>query len=84
MGDFGVPIAIVIMVLIDYAAGDGITEKLKVPDGLALTSPDRRGWLISPFVTLKGEPLPGWAPFLAVVPGLLLFMVLFIETEICE
>merc|ERR1719167_1173343 len=65
LGDFGVPIAIVIMVLVDYAAGDGLTEKLKVPDGRALTSPDKRGWLIDPF-----PGLPGWAPFLAVVPGL--------------
>ena len=79
LGDFGVPIAIAIMVGVDYTAGDGLTEKLKVPDGLALTSPDKRGWLIDPFTGL-----PGWAPFLAVVPGLLLFMVLFIETEICE
>ena len=28
--------------------------------------------------------MPTYGPFLAVVPGLLLFMVLFIETEICE
>merc|ERR1719295_1599262 len=96
LGDFGVPIAIVIMVLIDYWARDGLTEKLKVPTGLALTSPDARlnetwsdlgfgqnlagGWIINPF----GGGMPTYGPFLAVVPGLLLFMVLFIETEICE
>ena len=34
LGDFGVPIAIVIMVLVDYSAGDGFTEKLKVPNGV--------------------------------------------------
>ena len=82
LGDFGVPIAIVIMVMIDYSAGDTYTEKLKVPDGLAVTSPHLRGWLINPFG--EKEALPTYAPFLAVLPGLLLFMVLFIETEICE
>ena len=49
LGDFGVPIAIVIMVLIDYSAGDTFTEKLNVPDGLAVTNPNLRNWTISPF-----------------------------------
>ena len=80
------PIAIVIMVLVDYAAGDGLTEKLNVPSGLGLTGGKglRTSWIISPFTGLDGKALPGYAPFFAVVPGLLLFMVLFIETEICE
>ena len=30
------------MVLIDYWAGDGLTEKLQVPDGLALSTPEAR------------------------------------------
>merc|ERR1711963_974162 len=37
LGDFGVPIAIVIMVLVDWSAGDTFTEKLKVPEGIAVT-----------------------------------------------
>ena len=36
MGDFGVPIAIVIMVLIDLSAQDTYTEKLKVPSGISV------------------------------------------------
>ena len=36
MGDFGVPIAIVIMVLVDFSAGDTYTEKLSVPEGLTV------------------------------------------------
>ena len=70
------------MVLIDYSVGDTYTEKLKVPDGLAVTSPHLRGWLINPFGEHKA--IPSWLPFLAALPGILLFMVLFIETEICE
>ena len=36
MGDFGVPIAIVIMVLIDLSAQDTYTEKLSVPTGISV------------------------------------------------
>ena len=36
MGDFGVPIAIVIMVLIDFSAQDTYTEKLSVPSGITV------------------------------------------------
>ena len=34
MGDFGVPIAIVIMVGVSFAAQDTYTEKLLVPEGI--------------------------------------------------
>ena len=34
LGDFGVPIAIVMTVLLDYWAEDTYTEKLRVPNGL--------------------------------------------------
>ena len=34
LGDFGVPIAIVTMVLLDLLVQDTYTEKLKVPEGL--------------------------------------------------
>ena len=37
MGDFGVPIAIVIMVLIDFCAQDTYTEKLNVPTGISVS-----------------------------------------------
>ena len=34
LGDFGVPLAILIMVLLDYSVNDIFTEKLQVPSGL--------------------------------------------------
>ena len=41
LGDFGVPIAIVITVMLDYGVQDTYTEKLKVPSGLQVhTVPD--------------------------------------------
>ena len=82
MGDFGVPIAIVIMVLLDYSAGDTYTEKLKVPEGLDVTDPSQRGWFINP---LGGDTaLPVWAMFAGILPAMLLYLLLFIETHICE
>ena len=38
LGDFGVPIAIAAMLLVDWAAGDSITEKLNIPDGIQVMS----------------------------------------------
>ena len=49
LGDFGVPLAIVCMVLLDFLVHDTFTEKLNVPDGLAVTNPNLRNWTISPF-----------------------------------
>jgi len=82
MGDFGVPIAIVIMVLLDYSAGDTYTEKLKVPEGLDVTDPSQRGWFINPLG--KDNDLAVWAMFAGFLPALLLYLLLFIETHICE
>ena len=51
------------------------------------------GWLINPFPTvltfdtlgvLKTVSLPVWAYFAAAVPALLLYVLLFMETHICE
>merc|ERR1719435_347214 len=79
MGDFGVPIAIVIMVGISFAAQDTFTEKLIVPEGIEVTTPSARGWLIPPFGT-EEAPLAIWAVF----PAILLYLLLFMETHICE
>ena len=82
LGDFGVPIGIVIMVLIDFSINDTYTEKLNVPDGLALTSPQSRGWIINPFDAPNAKA--AWVPFMSIVPAILLFVLLFMETHICE
>ena len=37
MGDFGVPIALVVMVAVSLSLGDVYTEKLDVPNGLKVT-----------------------------------------------
>jgi len=84
LGDFGVPIAIVIMVLVDYWAGDTYTEKLNVPEGLQVTNATARGWLISPLGKNLDNPLPIYAMFAAALPAILLYLLLFMETHICE
>jgi len=83
LGDFGVPIAIVIMVLVDWSAGDTFTEKLTVPEGISVTNSTLRSWVIPATGTVE-HPLPVWAMFAAVIPAVLLYLLLFMETHICE
>ena len=56
MGDFGVPIAIVIMVVLDMFIEETFTEKLKVPTGVQVTLPEVRGWLINPLGQITPHP----------------------------
>nr|XP_020475431.1 anion exchange protein 2 isoform X2 [Monopterus albus] len=80
IGDFGVPIAILIMVLVDYSIEDTYTQKLSVPRGFSVTSPDKRGWIISPLGS-NGE-FPIWMMFACCLPALLVFILIFMETQI--
>ncbi|XP_075230132.1 anion exchange protein Ae2 isoform X2 [Lycorma delicatula] len=82
LGDFGVPIAIVIMVGLDYIVPGTYTEKLKVPEGLSPSDSTVRGWVISPWGLF--QPIQPWVMFAAVVPALLIYILLFMETHICE
>jgi hypothetical protein len=66
----------------DILISDTYTQKLKVPVGLALTSPEKRGWFISPFGIV--EAIPVWTCFAAVIPAGLLYLLLFMETHISE
>lgn len=78
LGDFGVPISIAIFVTVSYFMPDVYTEKLRVPEGLSPTDTSKRGWLI------PMGPVPGWLPFAAVVPALLVYILVFMETQISE
>ncbi|XP_071381910.1 anion exchange protein 2b isoform X2 [Centroberyx affinis] len=80
IGDFGVPIAILIMVLVDYSIEDTYTQKLSVPSGFSVTSPKKRGWVINPLGS-EGE-FPIWMMFACVLPALLVFILIFMETQI--
>ncbi|KAM9436599.1 anion exchange protein 2-like isoform 2-T2 [Clarias gariepinus] len=80
IGDFGVPIAIVIMVLVDYSVQDTYTQKLSVPHGFSVTSPDKRSWVVNPLGS--SNPFPVWMMAASVLPALLVFILIFMETQI--
>merc|ERR1711902_275873 len=75
------------MVLIDFLSGDVFTEKLNVPEGLGVTNETHRGWLIPPLGENRNgvdNYLEVWAVFAGFLPAILLYLLLFIETHICE
>uniref|UniRef100_A0A672FIH5 Anion exchange protein n=1 Tax=Salarias fasciatus TaxID=181472 RepID=A0A672FIH5_SALFA len=80
IGDFGVPIAILIMVLVDYSVEDTYTQKLSVPRGFSVSSPEKRGWLISPLGS-DGQ-FPVWMMGASILPGILVFILIFMESQI--
>lgn len=83
LGDFGVPIAIIIMVFLDSMVPQVYTEKLKVPEGLTPSDPTQRNWFVS-FIGSSDNPFPVWGMFAAVVPALMAYIIIFMETHIAE
>ncbi|KRG05963.1 uncharacterized protein Dmoj_GI13032, isoform D [Drosophila mojavensis] len=78
LGDFGVPISIAMFVLVDYMVPSVYTEKLVVPEGLSPSDPVRRGWFIG------FNPCETWVPFACAVPALLVYILIFMESQISE
>lgn len=79
LGDFGVPIAIVIMVGVSCLVPVW-TETLRVPAGLSPTLP--RSWLVPLNPGL--ETIPMWAAFAMLLPALMVYIIVFMETHIAE
>ncbi|KAM9789339.1 anion exchange protein 2a [Neosynchiropus ocellatus] len=80
IGDFGVPISILVMVLADVASGDTYTQKLRVPSGFSVSTPEKRGWLVSPLGSER--QFPPWMMFASFLPAVLVFILLFMESQI--
>lgn len=80
IGDFGVPISIFVMALADYFISDTYTQKLSVPKGLQVTNSSARGWFIHPLGDTTTFPI--WMMFASVIPALLVFILIFLETQI--
>lgn len=55
-------------------------QKLNVPSGLSVTSPDKRGWFIHPMGSSGTFPM--WMMFASAIPALLVFILIFMETQI--
>ncbi|CAI9574825.1 unnamed protein product [Staurois parvus] len=83
IGDFGVPIAILVMVSIDFFIKDTYTKKLSLPKGLSVSRPQDRDWFISPLgLNTTINPFPIWMMFASIVPALLVFILIFMESQI--
>uniref|UniRef100_A0A8C6R718 Anion exchange protein n=1 Tax=Nannospalax galili TaxID=1026970 RepID=A0A8C6R718_NANGA len=80
IGDFGVPISILIMVLVDSFIQDTYTQKLSVPDGLKVSNSSARGWVIHPLGLYTRFPM--WMMFASALPALLVFILIFLESQI--
>ncbi|XP_074835431.1 band 3 anion transport protein isoform X2 [Carettochelys insculpta] len=81
IGDFGVPISIFIMALVDFLIKDyTYTQKLSVPEGLKVSNASARGWFIHPLG--KNLDFPIWMMFASVLPALLVFILIFLESQI--
>ncbi|TNN60781.1 Band 3 anion exchange protein [Liparis tanakae] len=80
IGDFGVPIAIFFMIAVDISIADTYTQKLVVPKGIEVTNPKIRGWFINPLGEKK--PFPIWMMGACCVPALLVFILIFLESQI--
>ncbi|XP_074117225.1 band 3 anion transport protein isoform X1 [Sminthopsis crassicaudata] len=80
IGDFGVPISIFIMVVVDVFIKDTYTQKLQVPSGFKISNESARDWFIHPLGLNKTFPL--WMKFASAVPALLVFILIFLETQI--
>uniref|UniRef100_A0A3B5ARJ5 Anion exchange protein n=1 Tax=Stegastes partitus TaxID=144197 RepID=A0A3B5ARJ5_9TELE len=80
IGDFGVPIAIFFMIAVDISIEDAYTQKLVVPKGVEVTNPAVRGWFINPMGERK--PFPIWMMGACCVPALLVFILIFLESQI--
>jgi len=89
IGNFAVLIAIAAMSSVDFYFKDTVTRKLSLPDaseGLKTTL-DNRTWIIYPFDESNGEfqnPFGYWVILLTVLPAILVFILIFMESSISE
>ncbi|XP_061465421.1 anion exchange protein 3 isoform X2 [Rhineura floridana] len=55
-------------------------KKLNVPSVLSVTAPNKRGWFIHPLGSKQAFPM--WMMFASAIPALLVFILIFMETQI--
>ncbi|XP_015995206.2 band 3 anion transport protein [Rousettus aegyptiacus] len=80
IGDFGVPISILIMVTVDFFIQETYTQKLSVPTGIQVSNSSARGWVIHPLGLYSNFPI--WMMFASALPALLVFILIFLESQI--
>uniref|UniRef100_A0A8C8ZYN0 Solute carrier family 4 member 1 (Diego blood group) n=1 Tax=Prolemur simus TaxID=1328070 RepID=A0A8C8ZYN0_PROSS len=57
-----------------------LPQKLSVPDGLQVSNSSARGWVIHPLGLFS--PFPIWMMFASGLPALLVFILIFLESQI--
>ncbi|XP_076345016.1 band 3 anion transport protein-like isoform X2 [Tachypleus tridentatus] len=82
IGDFGITIGIVLMVLLDSCVKNVYTQKLSVTEELHHGNTLDCGWFISPLGIVR--PIAAWHVLSAFVAALLIFILLFLEIQITE
>lgn len=55
-------------------------QKLSVPSGFSVTAPDKRGWVINPLGEKSDFPI--WMMVASGLPAILVFILIFMETQI--
>ncbi|XP_070416443.1 band 3 anion transport protein [Equus przewalskii] len=80
IGDFGIPISALIMIMVDFLIQDTYTQKLSVPEGFSVSNTSFRGWLIHPLGLYTR--FPTWMMFASVLPAMLVFILIFLESQI--
>lgn len=55
-------------------------QKLSVPSGFSVTAPDKRGWVINPLG--EKSDFPVWMMVASGLPAVLVFILIFMETQI--
>lgn len=83
LGDFGIVISIILMVLFDLSIGENVyTQKLSYEPNFEPTLKNKRGWFVNPLGMKKAIEVS--IIFGSVIPAFLIFMLLFLETQITE
>lgn len=55
-------------------------QKLSVPSGFSVTAPKKRGWVINPLG--ENSSFPVWMMVASLLPAILVFILIFMETQI--
>ncbi|KAH7696422.1 anion exchange protein 2, partial [Aphelenchoides avenae] len=83
IGDFGVLISIAVVALTAHICiPDPFLQRLDMPDHINFTNPEKRGHglIVEPHLDTRNW----WGIFIALAAALLVFILLFVETEITE
>ncbi|KAL4216954.1 Anion exchange protein 3 [Mactra antiquata] len=82
LGDFGIFTAIVCMVLFDYICAGTYTQKLYIPSTFTHSDGTISRWFVNPLG--EKEPLQIWLMFVAAIPAFLIFLLLFLESQLTQ